>query len=452
MVGSEAERKKLDDLGELVQRDTVALAKEVVSGLSRKALPKAVRKWLPEDVDLADLARGDQQARDRLVGHLVKTGMDQVLPEEVKSWLPSDTDFQQLAQGEKGEWGRIGKHAANGLVDRALRKRLGGDVPAGIDWTAIVQGDGDELGRAAAAVANRQLQKNGMADGGWSAYYDNGNFGFGRKVEGSGGGTLAGSDGLVSFRPYGSTGETLWEDKNFKSFGEVNKIGRDEALGEYYLRGSSFYGTAARTYRDQGKGTVAYGVEGFAGVGGAYEFGQRQDVGSFHGRPITVESNGSVHGSAGVTGRAEARASWGNGDYGVHLGGEVFAGAQVGAEMRTDVSVGDYHLGGVYGSAEGRAGIGVGAGVDLGYEDGQFRFGVGVGVTYGLGFDVDYGVAIDFKEIGRMGREEGWDDAAGALAVAGHKAFVEAPAKQLHHTLEKNRKKAEKAMRKAFGF
>ncbi|MBI2568892.1 MAG: hypothetical protein HYV63_17875 [Candidatus Schekmanbacteria bacterium] len=421
------------------------LSQAVAQGVAREALPGAVKDWLYDGVDLGGVVGGDEREQARLVQHVLTSALQRRMPAAARGWLPQDMDFRKLIDGDREEWRRVGHDLANKVASQMATEALGTGLPANIDWVALAQGDQAQTESLASHLANRALAETAFGESGYRLGYSDGRVSVGKR---------GGSSTGTQMAPYGSSGETLWERTDWHDFAETRKRGHDETLGDYVLAGKSRYGAATRTYRDSGGGRLTYGVEGFAGVEGEYNFAARKHAGEIDGRDVILETQGGIHGQAGITGRAEVSAAAGQDGVGLHAGAEVFAGAEVGIHGRTDVTVGDYHIGAVQGSAAGRAGIGAGARADVGYHNGKLSFDYGAGVTYGLGFDYSYGVEIDTREIKRMAEEEGWDDASLAVLQAGHMALVEAPAEQLTDGLrrgtEKINDKLSSSLRKLF--
>ncbi|MBN1206135.1 MAG: hypothetical protein JXB05_14555 [Myxococcaceae bacterium] len=84
------------------------------------------------------------------------------------------------------------------------------------------------------------------------------------------------------------------------------------------------------------------------------------------------------------------------GIYGIEAGGDAFIGARAGASGK--VSFGDY--GGVGGSAEAWAGLGVSAKASAKLENGRFKARFELGAALGIGFKLGFNVDINFKKIG----------------------------------------------------
>jgi hypothetical protein len=83
------------------------------------------------------------------------------------------------------------------------------------------------------------------------------------------------------------------------------------------------------------------------------------------------------------------------GIYGIEAGGDAFVGVRAGASG--NVSFGEY--GGVGGSAEFRAGLGVTANASVKLEGGRFKARFELGAALGIGFKFGFNVDINFKKI-----------------------------------------------------
>jgi hypothetical protein len=127
------------------------------------------------------------------------------------------------------------------------------------------------------------------------------------------------------------------------------------------------------------------------------------------GRDVSLHTiiNGDAY--AGIIGEAEATL---NLDFNnlldgafLRLGGKAFAGAA--ASVSGSTSLGK--LMSVYGSADAYAGVGGGAGVDIGLEDGKFKFSTGAGLAVALGAGYNVGFSVDIGEVAKLGDGIGKD-------------------------------------------
>lgn len=202
------------------------------------------------------------------------------------------------------------------------------------------------------------------------------------------GGALAGLLGkLPKVEKDGSFSKGVAAAKTEGSFGDPNGI----VSGNY--RASALEASV------NGSGSVSF------------EGGVAKAHGEVHAQATLIDAAANVHAKLGpVTADAEGHAYVGakanasgditidpiHGKYGIEAGGDAFVGARVGASG--NVSLGEY--GGVHGSAEAWAGVGVSAKASVSLEGGRFKARFELGAALGLGFKLGFGVDINFKKIG----------------------------------------------------
>ncbi|WP_224248582.1 hypothetical protein [Hyalangium gracile] len=112
--------------------------------------------------------------------------------------------------------------------------------------------------------------------------------------------------------------------------------------------------------------------------------------------PVSAEGQGNVYVGAKANAHGDLTIDPINGKYALEAGGDAFLGARAG--VSGNVSLGEY--GGLHGSAEAWAGVGVSAKAHIGLENGRFKARFEIGAALGLGFKLGFGVDINFKKIG----------------------------------------------------
>ena len=126
-----------------------------------------------------------------------------------------------------------------------------------------------------------------------------------------------------------------------------------------------------------------------------YQVNYQSPTVNLAGHEIGLNANAKLDAFVGAQGNIEADISLLK-DPHLKIGGEAFVGAS--ATIQGQAALGD--MAEIHGSATGWVGAGVKGNLDVGFEDGKFTFDIGFGAALGLGFDVDWGFTIDFKEIG----------------------------------------------------
>jgi hypothetical protein len=112
--------------------------------------------------------------------------------------------------------------------------------------------------------------------------------------------------------------------------------------------------------------------------------------------PVSAEGEGHAYVGAKANVHGDVTIDPIHGKYGIEAGGDAFVGARAG--VSGNVSLGEY--GGVHGSAEAWAGVGVSAKASVSLEGGRFKARFELGAALGLGFKLGFGVDINFKKIG----------------------------------------------------
>ncbi|WP_224363775.1 hypothetical protein [Hyalangium versicolor] len=202
------------------------------------------------------------------------------------------------------------------------------------------------------------------------------------------GGALAGLLGkLPKLTKEGSFEKGVSAYKKEGSFGDPNGV----ASGTYKL--------SALEASVNGKGSVTLENGALSAHGEVHAQATLLDAAAnFRAKLGPVSADGEAHAYAGVKANASGDAIIDpiNGKYVLDAGADAFAGARIGASA--NVNLGDY--GGVHGTAEAWAGIGVTAKAHVGLENGRFSARFELGAALGLGFKLGFGVDINFKKIG----------------------------------------------------
>ncbi|HSE41909.1 MAG TPA: hypothetical protein VLH08_14185, partial [Acidobacteriota bacterium] len=134
----------------------------------------------------------------------------------------------------------------------------------------------------------------------------------------------------------------------------------------------------------------------------------------FFGRDASLHSIINVDAYVGIIAEAEATLNIDptKGDGFLRLGAQAYAAATASIAGRTSLG----KFGSVYGQGNAYAGVGAGAGLDVGFKDGSFTFSQGAGVAwlYGAGYNVGFSVnVVEFEKLG----ENMVKDAAGRPVV-----------------------------------
>ncbi len=121
----------------------------------------------------------------------------------------------------------------------------------------------------------------------------------------------------------------------------------------------------------------------------------------FFGRDASLHSIINVDAYAGIIAEAEATLNVDvtKGDGFLRLGAQAFATATASISGRS--SLGKFAS--VYGKGDAYAGVGGGAGLDVGFKDGSFTFssGAGLAAIYGAGYNVGFSVnVVEFEKLG----------------------------------------------------
>jgi uncharacterized protein YukE len=182
------------------------------------------------------------------------------------------------------------------------------------------------------------------------------------------------SDAGLSF---GSASGDAWVYRAQGGWEDYIAGGRATADGEFRFLTAD--GSAGGSLTPEGLRLNADGTLTLVGASG--EFEHAWEYGHYG-----ASAEGSVEASA--EGHADVGAT------GVHVGGEVFAGARIAGDLE----------GGLFGitargTAEGWAGAGAGADGVLGYDDGVFRLSGSGGAAWGLGGKLGLDLEVDVPEL-----------------------------------------------------
>lgn len=111
----------------------------------------------------------------------------------------------------------------------------------------------------------------------------------------------------------------------------------------------------------------------------------------------TGEGNADAMAGAGASGQADIGLS--SDDPHLELQGEAFAGSRASADASAGLTVNGETIAEVNGSVESQAGVGASGKLDVGYENGELQFEMGVGLALGIGAKVEIGGSIDVPDV-----------------------------------------------------
>lgn len=129
-------------------------------------------------------------------------------------------------------------------------------------------------------------------------------------------------------------------------------------------------------------------MDGNAGAGAWLAKGDVHWQGDGFGHPLTATGDGAIEARAGAHGALT--------DHGLSLGGNAFAGGELGGKVEYPIGPVDTSLGGAV-----QYGVGLQADLDAGMQDGKFVLGGTFGGAWGLGAKASPHVAIDPKSLER---------------------------------------------------
>jgi hypothetical protein len=145
-------------------------------------------------------------------------------------------------------------------------------------------------------------------------------------------------------------------------------------------------------WKGPGRQGEAYGSQHPDGVDGQADIGAWLAKGDVHwqgdvlGHPLTATAEGGAEVRAGAHGALT--------DHGFSMGGDTFAGAEIGGKLDYPIGPVDTRLGGAL-----QYGVGLTADLDAGMQDGKFVLGGSFGGAWGVGGKISPHIAIDPKSI-----------------------------------------------------
>ncbi|MBI2567981.1 MAG: hypothetical protein HYV63_13200 [Candidatus Schekmanbacteria bacterium] len=360
-------------------------------------LPQGVQQYLPQGLDWANPGQAAQQLLQHAGGQLLNNLGGQ-LPGAFQQWMPQGLNLGDIANNPQGFVNNLGNQALQYLPEGVQNL-----FPNGFSSDAIRN------------LPIRDTVNNFIDQGVDTLFFDQEN-GLGLPRTMTGGGSKTGQTGAQwgegmtqqnvqdwvmgqGAQFLGEKGNTLWQAMAEAEFGKVDLQAQGD-WGSAYLQGSTKAQAGVRAYGDASlEDLSAYiGVEAGAQIMSDYRAGYKTPTVNLGGHEVGAQVDGRVYGMAGAVGRAEAGISLKD-DPHITLGAEAFAGARAGVEGSAGLNVDGKELASVHGKAEAWAGVGARANLDVGFEDGKFRFGIGLGAALGVGFNLDWGFEIDFGAI-----------------------------------------------------
>jgi hypothetical protein len=203
-------------------------------------------------------------------------------------------------------------------------------------------------------------------------------------------------------RGYGVEGKTLAEGGIGLVAGEIDKSAQG-GWGSASVSGNTALGARGRVFGDFDlQARRAYiGAEGEAGLHATYNAGYSSPRTNIAGQEVGLDAGVTADVFAGVSGRGKIDLSLQGNVPHVAIGGEVFAGARASIQGGAAASINGKQVAEIHGKAEGWAGVGAKADVDIGFEKGKLNFDFGLGAALGLGGSVDWGFSVDVGAIGK---------------------------------------------------
>lgn len=202
--------------------------------------------------------------------------------------------------------------------------------------------------------------------------------------------------------PYGMEGRTLAETSFAATFGRVDRSAQGN-WGSAFVNGSTSVGARGRVFGDASlRDRRAYiGAEGEVGVGATYNAGYSSPRVTLAGQQVALDAGVAADIFAGGRGRGKIDVSLRGNEPHVAVGGEVFAGARATIAGGAAATINGQTVAEVHGRAEGWAGVGAKADIDVGFKNGKFTFNAGLGAALGIGGSVDWGFTVDVASIGK---------------------------------------------------
>lgn len=201
---------------------------------------------------------------------------------------------------------------------------------------------------------------------------------------------------------YGAEGKTLTEGSFSKTVGQIDKTAQGK-FGTAYVTGNTNIGARGRVFGDISlKDKTAYiGAEGEVGARATYNAGYSSPSVRIAGQEVALNAGVGADVFVGASGKGKLEVSLKGNEPHVAVGGEVFAGARATVQGSAGATINGQQVAEVHGKAEGWAGVGAKAGVDVGFKNGKLNFDADFGVALGIGGAVDLGFSVDVGAIGK---------------------------------------------------
>src|SRR5204863_4275774 len=166
--------------------------------------------------------------------------------------------------------------------------------------------------------------------------------------------------------------------------------------GTAFINGSTNAGARGRVFGDFSlKDRRAYiGAEGEAGLHATYNAGYSTPRVTIAGQEVGIDAGVTADVFAGAAAKGKIDISLKGNEPHVAVGGEVFAGARASIQGGVGASINGHQVAEIHGKAEGWAGAGAKANLDLGFSHGKLNFDVGLGAALGIGGSVDWGFSV----------------------------------------------------------
>lgn len=201
---------------------------------------------------------------------------------------------------------------------------------------------------------------------------------------------------------YGVEGHTLAEGSLGWKVGEVDRSAQGR-WGSAFVNGGTHVGVRGRVFGDASwEDLTAYiGAEAEVGARATYNAGYSTPRARIAGQDVGIDAGVTADVFAGAAARGKLGVSLKGGEPHVSVGGEAFAGARASIQGSAAANINGTQVASVHGKAEGWAGAGVKANLDVGFKDGKLNFDMGFGAALGIGGSVDWGFSVDVGAIGK---------------------------------------------------
>ncbi len=201
---------------------------------------------------------------------------------------------------------------------------------------------------------------------------------------------------------YGVEGRTLAEGSLGWKVGEIDRSAQGR-WGSAFVNGGTHVGVRGRVFGDASwEDLTAYiGAEAEVGARATYNAGYSTPRVRIAGQDVGIDAGVTADVFAGAAARGKLGVSLKGGEPHVSVGGEAFAGARASIQGSAAANINGTQVAEVHAKAEGWAGAGVKANLDVGFKDGKLNFDMGFGAALGIGGSVDWGFSVDVGAIGK---------------------------------------------------